>query len=162
MKKIAIILMLASASLAHAVEPTVKDTPRGMWESECGSCHIPYPAHFLTAGDWHRLMARLDQHFGDDASLDAPTTRAILGYLTLHAGSGGRHSAQSLRISDTPWFRDEHGELPDSTWQDPAVKSASNCTTCHIRAASGDWSERGIRLPAGIREREDEGEEGDD
>lgn len=162
MKKVAFVLMFALATLAHAAENKVKDTPRSMWASECSSCHVAYPAHLLTAGDWRKLMSHLDNHFGDDASLDAPTAKAILGYLTRHAGFGARHSAKSLRISDTAWFRREHDELPASAWRNPAVKSASNCTACHIHAASGNWSEHGIRLPAGIREHEEEGDEDED
>ena len=45
--------------------------------SECGSCHLAFPPSMLPAASWTRMMAELQDHFGDDASLDADTTAAI-------------------------------------------------------------------------------------
>lgn len=156
MKRIAMTLMLLIGAAGQALAANA--TPQANWEKECSACHVAYPARFLTAADWEKLMSHLDQHFGDNASVDPETAKAILGYLKRHAGSGSRHSAKSLRISDTSWFIHAHRELPRHVWTNPAVKSASNCTACHVNAARGNWSEHGVRLPAGIR-MEDEDEE---
>jgi Dihaem cytochrome c len=161
MKRIAITLMLlvGAAVQAHAAEAKGNGTPEASWQRECSACHIAYPARFLSAADWEKLMSHLDQHFGDNASIDPETTKAIMGYLTHYAGRGSRHSSKSLRISDTPWFTREHRELPRTAWTNPAVKSASNCTACHVNAARGNWSEHGVRLPAGIRMEDEDDEE---
>jgi hypothetical protein len=154
-KRIAIILALMAASQAYAADPKAK-TPEAKWQAECGACHIAYPARFLSAGDWQKLMASLDRHFGDNASIDAATSQDILHYLSRHAGHGSRHSAKTLRISDTPWFNREHREIPANAWSSPSVKSASNCTACHVDAARGDWSERGVLLPPGVKMEDDD------
>lgn len=160
MKRIAIIAMLMAASQVNAAGNQASQTPEAKWQSECGTCHVAYPPRFLTAADWERLMNSLDRHFGDNASVDANTARDILGYLKRHAGSGSQHSANTLRITDTPWFSRKHREFSATAWDNPAVKSPSNCTACHVDAARGDWSERGILLPPGVKEKE--GEDDDD
>ncbi len=156
MKKILFTAMLMAASQAYAQGNKPNDTPEAKWLAECGACHIAYPPRFLTAEDWQKLMTSLDRHFGDNASIDPDTARDILGYLKRHAGSGARHSARTLRITDTSWFAREHRELSSAAWDNPAVKSPSNCAACHVDAARGDWSERGILLPPGVREQDDD------
>jgi len=126
------------------------------WQDECGSCHIAYPPRFLAAQDWQRLMGSLGKHFGDNAELDAKSNQEILAYLTSHARSGARYSAPSLRISDTPWFARAHHEVAARAWADPTVKSRANCTACHVDAERGDWSEEGVRMPAGLGGEEEE------
>ncbi len=159
MKRTAItLLFVLTAGHAWAAGTPANDTAEAKWQKECSACHVAYPARFLTADDWERLMARLERHFGDNASVDPATARAIAGYLTRHAGTDARHSAATLRISDTPWFGRAHRELPRGAFSHPAVKSASNCTACHVDAARGDWSEHGVLLPPGIR-MEDEDDE---
>jgi nitrate/TMAO reductase-like tetraheme cytochrome c subunit len=56
-----------------------------------------------------------------------------------------------MRITDTPWFNREHLEIAKNIWSDPAIKSRSNCTACHVNAERGDWSEDGVRMPRGMR-----------
>ncbi|MDD3343356.1 MAG: cytochrome b/b6 domain-containing protein, partial [Sulfurospirillaceae bacterium] len=41
---------------------------------ECISCHTLYPPFLLPERSWVAMMQTLDNHFGDDASLDAATT----------------------------------------------------------------------------------------
>jgi nitrate/TMAO reductase-like tetraheme cytochrome c subunit len=126
------------------------------WKTECGSCHIAYPPKYLTKENWQKVMGGLDQHFGVNAVMDAQDNQEILKFLLQSAGSGERHSASSLRISDTPWFKREHREVSSKTWQNPLIKSRSNCTACHVNAEKGDWSERGIRMPGGLQHGDDD------
>jgi len=133
---------------------SVPNNPK--WKEECGSCHIAYPPQLLTAENWQRLMGGLNKHFGANAILDAKDNKDILDFLQRNAGSGNRNSASSLRISDTSWFTREHREVSGNTWSNPAIKSRSNCTACHVNAERGDWSERGIRMPGGQRRGDDD------
>lgn len=147
MKWFAALFFVLGSTMAHADggKYSVPDNPK--WKTECGSCHVAFPPQLLTAGDWKRLMEELDKHFDTNAVLNSTDNREILDFLQRHAGSGKKNSAPSLRISETPWFIREHREISSNTWFDPAVKSRSNCTACHINAERGDWSERGIRVP---------------
>ena len=146
----AAVLALAAAGQARAdghVYPLTSEP----YKAECGaSCHVAYPPQLLPAASWRKLMAGLDKHFGSDASLDAKTAREIGDYLDAAAGTKKKVSADGapLRISETQWFRHEHGEeLPASVWSNPKVKSPANCEACHTRAAQGDYSERSLRVP---------------
>ncbi len=159
-----ILVFVSTVAYADGGKLSVPDNPK--WKTECGSCHIAYPPQLLTGGDWQRLMGGLDKHFGANAVLDAKDSQEILALLQRYAGTGGRNSASSLRISDTPRFTREHREISSNTWSNPAVKSRSNCTACHINAERGDWSERGVRVPGGQHgeagERSGRGRERDD
>lgn len=120
-----------------------------VYQAECGSCHLAYPPALLPAGSWRAVLGGLDRHFGTDASVDAKSLGALSAFLYSNAGRDRRLSAESagLRISTTAWFRREHRQVPEATWRSAAVKSPANCAACHTGAASGDYSERGIRVP---------------
>lgn len=111
------------------------------WKAECGSCHIAYPPQLLPAPAWRRMMEQLDRHFGADASLEAAAAAEIGAYLERHAGTGKRVAGAggSLRITETPWFRREHDEVP--------LTNAANCGACHTLADQGDFRERNLRIP---------------
>ena len=118
------------------------------WQAECGSCHLAYPPNLLPAPAWRRLMARLDEHFDTDASIDPRDTAEIGAFLANHAGQGKRGIDNgTLRISDTPWFRRKHDEVAASTWKNPKVKTAANCSACHAGAERGDFDEHAVRIP---------------
>lgn len=118
------------------------------WKEECGSCHIAYPPRLLPASSWRELMSGLDKHFGSDASLDKKTADQITAFLERNAGrERASRKSSTLRITDTRWFRHEHDEISQRTWNNPKVKGASNCEACHAGAANGDFSEHRVRIP---------------
>ncbi len=126
--------------------------------TECGSCHVAYPAKLLPAGDWARVFARLDRHFGVDASLDADTLAQVARRLGVRVGDAGG-TAPLPRITTTRWFLGEHDELAAGTFRSPAVKSAANCAACHPGAERGQFDEHAVRLPAGVARTQTSGEE---
>lgn len=155
MKWLMLLALLLETSLAYAHNHfVVPDNPK--WQEECGSCHVAYPPQLLTAADWRRLMGSLDKHFGDNAAVDPKLNQEITAFLEHNAGSGAKHSAESLRITDTSWFKRAHHEVSSRAWSHPAVKSPANCTACHVNATRGDWTERGVRMPAGLGGEEEE------
>ncbi|HNQ04079.1 MAG TPA: cytochrome C [Thiobacillaceae bacterium] len=129
------------------------------YQAECGSCHIAFPPQLLGAGDWRQVMATLDRHYGDNASLDEAVRRTIADFLVGHAGppskvgaGGGAARPGALpRLTATPWFTRKHREVPRADWSHPKVKTPSNCGACHTRAAQGSYREREIVLPDGRR-----------
>ena len=124
--------------------------PTSKYKSECGACHVAYPPALLPEASWGRLMGSLDKHFGSDASLDARSAREISDFLGANAGTRKKVAGEAgtLRITETRWFRHEHGEeLSPAVWKNPKVKSAANCEACHTRAALGDYGERSLAVP---------------
>ena len=139
----ALVLGSARAGGSHFFPPVSEPLVR----EECGSCHIAFPASMLPAASWRRMMGELENHFGDDASVDADTTAAITRYLVDHAGDargqpgkllrGLRPGDAPLRITELPKWVHEHDEVPRSEWTRKDVGSKANCTACHIDAAKG-------------------------
>ena len=137
----------------------VLQTVNAKWKDECGSCHVAYPPALLPARSWEKLMAGLANHFGEDASLDAATTREITEYLVRESGDRaasrtGRKAARAvapgeapLRITETRWFRRQHDEIAPAVFRRAAIRSAANCGACHKGAADGDFSEERVAIP---------------
>ncbi|MEO8159489.1 MAG: diheme cytochrome c [Betaproteobacteria bacterium] len=119
------------------------------YQQECAACHTAYPPGMLPAASWQRLMNNLPRHFGTDASLDPVTVKELSTWLTAHAGNYKRVSEAPPedRITRSPWFIREHGEVSAATWKLPAVKSAANCAACHTQADRGDFNEHNVRIP---------------
>ena len=149
MNKLILIGMLSvAAGLARADDIGQRPDMPAAYRQECGACHVPYPARGLPVASWQRLMAGLPRHFGTDASLDPATTRQLADWLQAHARGGAPSSdPPEDRLTRSAWFVREHGEVPPALWRSPAVRSASNCTACHGRAAEGRFGEHEIRLP---------------
>ena len=107
------------------------------FKAECGSCHMAFPPALLAADDWRRVMAKLDKHYGDNASLDDPTRKQIEDFLTRNASSSwnlGSGSGDPPRLTLTSRFQRKHREISQATWKDKRVGSAANCAACHPRA----------------------------
>lgn len=152
---------LVLVSLSSPVLADKHGLPAGAppaFQAECGSCHVAYPPQFLPADDWRRVMAGLDTHFGDNASLDAPTRHLIEDYLVRNAGSPAKlgrsntsRQSELPRLTQTVWFQRKHREVSRSDWAHPKVKTPGNCAACHTQAAQGSFREREIVMPGGRR-----------
>ena len=98
-------------------------------------------------------MAGLKDHFGENASLDAATTKQILDLLTAGAADGPRSDRHALRglsadqtplrITETPSWLREHGKGRVSTaaLAKAKAKSPSDCVACHAGAAKGQFED---------------------
>lgn len=119
------------------------------YQRECASCHVAYPPGLLPPASWQRVMANLPRHYGVDASLDGTTLKELLDWLRAHGATGQRMGAAPPqdRITRAAWFRREHEEVAASSWNLPAVKSATNCAACHLQADQGNFDEHRVRLP---------------
>jgi len=131
-----------------------------VYTEECGSCHMIYPPGLLPASSWGKVMSQLEDHFGDNAELDSETFQSISEFLSANSAEKSEYrrsrkfmrSIQSdnapLRISETPYFKHEHDEVPDRmVTGNTKVKSFSNCNACHTKAESGLFNEHDIRIP---------------
>ncbi len=136
-------LILSAALLAPAVaaceEESVSPVTDTLVKSECGECHMVFQPEFLPAASWQKIMQTLDDHFGEDASLDVETRDKVEAYLIANAGRGrGDRANPPLRITELKWFRDEHSEREVRRLRDNRnVKTLSNCTACHRDADRG-------------------------
>jgi hypothetical protein len=132
----AALFLLALPATADELEqvPPVTHEPT---KKECGECHMAFQPALLPAESWRKIMAGLEDHFGEDASLEADLTVEIEAYLVENAGRG---DGTKLRITEQRWFRHEH-DFPNRMWQKPEVRSRANCEACHRDAARGSYED---------------------
>ena len=142
-------LLGASASVADERYSPITDSTVS---KECGACHMAFQPQMLPKRSREKMMAGLNDHFGEDASLDKPMTQHITAYLVANAADtswwggkfmrGVKDHMVPLRITETPhWVHEHNDEVPARAWANPKVKSKANCLACHPRANRGDYDD---------------------
>jgi len=122
------------------------------FSTECSACHMAYQPFFLPKRSWKAIMGDLSNHFGEDASLDQPSTNAIKKYLYANAAdANGRaprwlnqepKNSVPMRVTQLSWFRNTHGSRAVSWAKSHAsIGSIANCTGCHRGAARGSFED---------------------
>ena len=138
----------SACSDRHIVFPAVMDAKtRGY----CGSCHMAFQPSMLPAGSWRLIMDGLEDHFEEKITLKPDLEESITRYHIMNAGDNdssgvagkialaGLHPNKNpLRITDTPYFKQEHNFLKNRILED-WVGSAANCPVCHVGAWVGDY-----------------------
>lgn len=148
-----------SRSLTRAeVRPVEND----VYREECGACHFAYQPGLLPQSSWDKVMATLEDHFGDNAELDPALHRQLSEYLARYsADTDGRNFRRSRklarsaikagsprRITEIPYFRHEHDEIPARVIKSSdKIGSLGRCEACHSRADKGSFREREISIP---------------
>jgi hypothetical protein len=129
------------------------------WKTECGSCHMVYHPGLLPERSWNKVMAGLDKHFGENASLDVATHDEIAKFLAANSADmqANRRSsrfnqsiptnATPIRISETRYFTAKHDEVSANTFKRKSIGSPANCVACHKGAEKGDFSESQVKIP---------------
>jgi len=148
----------ASEQISDTISNSGKAVPlsqkEDLYRTECGACHLAYPAPLLPAQSWKTIMTQLDDHFGENAEVMPGVYVQISQYLADKAGTPGRGLLKRmkdpvpLRITALPDFLRKHDEIPDRLVKgNPEVGSFSNCNACHEGAAKGDFDEDRINIP---------------
>ncbi len=127
---------------------------------ECSACHILYHPSLLPAADWDRLMAGLDDHYGEDASLDAGATKRIRDWLVANAAETAdtrpahlftlpTHADGALgSIAATAAWHNLHDDaLESGAFEVKSVRSRANCEACHKDAETGFFSPFNVNIP---------------
>ena len=140
--------------------PGVAPVKNQSYIDECGGCHFAYQPGLLPARSWEKLFSSLDDHFGENAELDADTSKSLSEYAMTNAADHSkfkrsvkimrslRDSDTPLRVTKTPYIISKHDELSASDITgNPKVKSLSNCQACHARPETGSFSEDDVRIP---------------
>ncbi|CAK0745886.1 conserved exported hypothetical protein [Gammaproteobacteria bacterium] len=133
-----IIIAIATAYADDNDETYINVSLLPIYQQECGSCHIAYPAGMLPSISWQQIMTSLQKHFGSDASLDPTIISKISSWLTTNA-SKKINTPPENRITRTKWFIHEHQEINNSVWQRLDIRNASNCSACHTKATQGQY-----------------------
>ena len=152
----------AARTVVEAASLPLHNAHAGMaaLEVDCGDCHGVYHPALLPPRSWQALMADLENHFGEDASLDSAAAQAIEALLvggaarnpTMKVAYGMRQlqangSTTTIAITDTRFWKKMHDEIDETWFEHPDVTSRSNCWACHRDAASGRFDRYRIRVP---------------
>jgi cytochrome b len=127
-----------------------------MYFEECSACHVAYHPSLLPRASWTGLMARLEEHFGENASLDAKTKAAISAYLQDNAAEAYDTKPANLfrrvapetpfKIVATPFWTRAHIDIPDTVFASSSVGGRGNCEACHTDARTGRFSPGAIDI----------------
>ncbi|VAW85956.1 hypothetical protein MNBD_GAMMA17-1088 [hydrothermal vent metagenome] len=151
-------LLLAGSMIANA-SPGVEPVKNESYAEECSTCHFSYQPGLLPERSWRKIMAGLEDHFGENSELDEPDRLKIEAYLTSNAGDHSNYkrskklmrsipdSDTPLRITMIPYLKKEHREIPEGALKHDKIRSISNCDACHTTAEKGSFGERGINIP---------------
>jgi cytochrome b len=128
------------------------------YAKECSACHVAYHPSLLPRASWTALMANLENHFGENASLDTTTTATISSYLQENAAETyDTKPANRLRQVDAekpftiiaaPFWKRIHGSIPEAIFMSMAVGGRGNCEACHVDARTGRFYPGAIHIPA--------------
>ncbi len=145
----ALIFSRAQAGGSHFFPPVAD----AQVKEECGSCHLAFSPSMLPARSWQRMMGDLQNHFGDDASIDPELAAKITDYLVANAADvGGQRRGEKLvrgvaagsaplRITELPKWVREHRKVPDWEWRHKEVRTRANCVACHADAERGYYDD---------------------
>jgi hypothetical protein len=130
------------------------------YTEECGSCHFAYQPGLLPEKSWLRIMADLENHFDENAELEADTQKELIQYLLQNSANKSNYKRSKrimrslgssdvpLRITKTLYFIRKHDEIPFSIVKNTKeIGSFSNCTACHINAEKGSFNEHDVKIP---------------
>ena len=132
-----------------------------VWREECGACHLAFHPSLLPARSWHALMEKSAEHFGEDLAFEPDVSKSIEKFLIANASE--RHATEPaykidtslapnetpLKITDTPYWKEQHQEIEAAVWSQAAVGAKSNCEACHLDASQGTFEDAAMRLPDG-------------
>ena len=145
--------LAATLSLALTCSPVFADDDHRQFitdqltKTECGACHFAYPASMLPGASWRKIMSGLENHFGEDASLDAQTRQHITEYLVAQAGDTKLRTSKfvrgldtqnpPLRITETKYWIKLHPAIAKENSHLKIAGLKASCAVCHRRAEDG-------------------------
>lgn len=136
----------------------LKPVANQTYKETCGACHFAYQPELLPSASWAGILGNLGDHFGQAVDLDAGAKKTIATYLTDNAAE---HSDAKLavkimkclrgqtpsRITEIPYIRREHHDIPTAVFSLKAVGSFSNCSACHKTADQGIYDDDNVAIP---------------
>lgn len=129
------------------------------YEAACGSCHWAYAPQLLPRKSWENMLASLGSHFGNEVVLSGQEKPVVRDYLLgnaadVSATKMGRRVMHSLggaapaRVVEVPYIQRKHRKISADVFARNSVGGLSNCIACHPQAASLDFDDDRVRIPA--------------
>jgi cytochrome b len=149
----------ALSALPGRLVPPVALDP--VFAEQCGACHLAFPPSLAPASTWDGILANLRHHFGADATLSAEQIAWIRDWLNANAADrwdtlpahllGIQAADGSLRITNTPGWRQRHRNIAAAVFAAKPIYRRSNCAACHADATTGRFAPQDIAIPDLVR-----------
>lgn len=131
-----------------------------LFYNECISCHTLYPPHLLPKKSWITMMDDLENHFGDDASLEDEDVISIKEYLLKNSAESSTKESSfkilksmkaddTIAITKTQYWKNRHKEMDKSVFKNKKIGNISNCKACHKNIEQGLLNDKDIKIPQG-------------
>ena len=128
------------------------------YSEQCGVCHFAYQPELLPSGSWEKILAGLDDHFGEFIELDPDSKKIIAEYLKVNAAehSSAKRAVKimrslgnrtPLRITQIPYIQEKHHEIEPDVFKRESIGSLSNCLACHTTAERGIYDDDSVAIP---------------
>ena len=137
---------ISGYSFAESFPPITNPTVK----SECSDCHMAFFAEMLPRKSWIKILNNLENHYGEDASVEPEALKEIIAFHTDHAADvlssrGAQKWRKGLkkgeapdRITTAPRFKRKHNDNEfKAMWVRNAVKTKADCVACHKDANRG-------------------------
>ena len=134
-----------------------------LFVKECASCHTLYPPSVLPKKSWELIMSDLENHFGDDASIDEESNKNILAFLLKNSAETSSmessfkflESIQNqdiIALSKTTYWEKTHKDIPKELFENKNIKSKTNCKACHSDIEKGLIEDENIKNLSDFKE----------
>jgi len=139
-------------------ESNFKQVNNPTYKEACGACHFVYQPELLPSSSWMKILANLEDHFGETVELDNDSKRVISDYLKSNGAENssakqavkivrGLGNQYPLRITDIPYIREKHHKISSDVLKRKSIGSLSNCPVCHKTAESGIYDDDYVIIP---------------
>lgn len=140
------------------IKPSISPVVNVTYWVECGACHMAYQPGLLPSQSWRRIIDGLEEHFGQNATMEPSEQAEIDKYLQENAADHtetrrSRWIVKSLkgetplRVQEIPYIIRHHHELSKRVYKRKSIGSLGNCSACHQTADAAVYSERYVRIP---------------
>ncbi|AXH16291.1 cytochrome C [Malaciobacter mytili] len=160
MKPLILLIFINIALFSSGLKKDVPLVTNEIYTNECGSCHFAYFPGLLPQNSWEKLMSGLDNHFGDDASVDEQTFQTLSKFLNDNSAEKNMNYKRSrkivksiakdevyIAISKTPYIHKKHKKIRKDLITQKEVKGLFNCTACHKSAKKAIFNDDDVNIP---------------
>lgn len=149
------LLSPANTLFAPSLEPVDYKAQNASFAHECAQCHTLYAPFMQTSDKHEKIMANLENHFGDDASIDDETNKQILEFLCQNSAENSSSKwaikfakNDDIAITSSPFWQKAHENIDKEIFKREKIKSKANCSACHENIEKGLISKALIKYEA--------------
>ena len=133
-------------------------TANPVYAEQCSACHLAYPPGLLPSVSWRNILGNLPGHNGEEVVIEPASKETIAGYLAANAADKSvwkrsrkilrsLRGAAPVRITEVPYIRHKHHEIPAIVFERESIGSFSNCSACHKTAEQGVFDDDSVKIP---------------